>query len=168
MKRATRVVDDLPAVPAQASAAPVQVVEVQVSGERSETVEDGPGLRLTAAPSEPASLKLQISGLTDPSTVIAVATTRVDADGAPLARLILEGGGTADEPPADEMVGTGEWTRLAVAAEDGHWQDGAAMISLQVGRGGTRAQLDVSEIRIVVDGQTALVLPGQQLAALAH
>ena len=73
-----------------------------------------------------------------------------------------------DEPTADEMRGDETWGRLATAAEDEHWQHGTATIGLKVTGGGANAWLDVGEVRVLVDGQPALLLAGQQLATLAH
>jgi hypothetical protein len=167
MKRATRVVDDLPAATAPASAATVRLADVQVSGERAETVDGGTGLRLAASTSAAPVLTLQLDGVNDLSTVIVVATTRVGTPGTPLALQLAGDSRPADVLPFDELVGDGAWTRMAVAVEDGHWQNGVASIALRtVAEAG--ASFEVSEIRVIVDGQTALTLAGQQLATLAR
>jgi hypothetical protein len=167
LKRATRVVDDLTDAAAIPSSATVQVVAAHPSGGQTGSDDTSSGVRLDARPSEPAALDLQIAGLQDRHRLIVVATGRGDGTGAPLSLEIRGSDRPADVTPGDEVADGGGLMRLAAVVEDGVWPSGLATIHLQVG-GGRATSFEISEIRVVVDDATALVLDGQQLAKLTH
>jgi hypothetical protein len=75
----------------------------------------------------------------------------------------------ADALPAlDELIGNNALSSMGVGTTDGRWQNGTAGVRLEAVGHTQPPWLEVSEIRIVVDGSLALVLDGQALEALGR